>query len=328
MASQLEPGGHFQTGQVMLKIDPDDYELAVDQKQAELDQVQADYRIEEGQQAIAKQEFELLGQDVSETDRDLILRKPQLQTMAAKLKIAQAQLQQAKLDLKRTTIHAPFDALVLERNVNVGSHITTASAISQLVGIDSYWVQVSVPADQLKWITVPNTTGQTGSSVRIYNEAAWGKKIFRTGHVIRLSGTLEEAGRMAQLIVAVNDPLALKPGNSNLPSLIIDSYVRVEIQGKQLHDVFQVERTALQHDDTLHLFVDGQLDIRQVDILHRGPKHVIIHDGLVANELLITSDLSAPVANMPLRTEASSQLAKTGQVNEPQTAKPTKASEQ
>lgn len=328
MDQRLEPGGHFQTGQIMLKIDPDDYQLAVDQKQAEVDQVQANYRIEEGQQAIAKQEFELLGQDVSETDRDLILRKPQLQTMAAKLKIAQAQLKQSKLDLKRTTIHAPFNAMVLERNVNVGSHITTGSALSQLVGIDTYWVQVSVPVDQLKWITIPSSQNEIGSSVRIYNEAAWGQKAFRTGHVVRLSGTLEEAGRMAQLIVAVNDPLALDSDISNKPSLIIDSYVRVEIQGTKLQNVFRVARTALQHDDTLHLYVDGQLDIRHVDIVHRAPKHVIIREGLSANEMLITSDISAPVAQMPLRTESSNQLAKTGQANDPQTAKPTKASEQ
>jgi RND family efflux transporter MFP subunit len=324
---QLEPGGHFTKGQKMLQIDPSDYKLAVDEKQAEIEQVQADYRIEEGQQAIAKQEYELLGQSVSQQDQDLILRKPQLQTIAAKLKVAQSQLEQAKLDLDRTTINAPFNAMVISRNVNIGSHVTTGTALTELVGTDTYWVQVSVPVDQLKWITFPSKTNKYGSTVKIFNEAAWGKQTYRDGYVVRLSGSLEEEGRMAQLIVAVNDPIAI---NTNAPPLLLDSYVRVEILGTELQNVYRIPRTALQHDDQLHVFKDGKLDIRNITIVHRGPQFVLVTEGLHHDDLLITSDISAPVKSMPLRTESTSKLARGDeeQTQASETSKPANASEQ
>jgi RND family efflux transporter MFP subunit len=328
MDDHLEPGGRFEMGQLMLKIDPADFELAVDQKQAEVAQVEADYRIEEGQQAISKREYELLGQDVSEQDRDLMLRKPQMQTMAAKLKIAKAQLQQSKLDLQRTQITAPFNALVMERNVNVGSHVTTGTNLTQLVGTDIYWVQVALPVDQLKWITIPTGDDTIGSDVRVYNEAAWGKGVYRAGKVVRMEGGLEEMGRMAQLIVAVDDPIAIKPQNSDTPALLLDSYVRVEIDGKTLHDVYKIPRTLVQHDDQIHIFKDNALDIRDIHIVHRGPESVLVQKGLQPDEQLITSDLSAPVQDMPLRTEASSRLARTEAEAQAQTPSPAKASEQ
>lgn len=328
MDDHMEPGGKFKRGQTLFQIDPSDFELAIEQKQAAVDQVQAEYRIEQGQQATAKQEYELLGQDINEQDRDLILRKPQLQTIAAKLKSAQAQVEQAKLDLARTTISAPFNALVLERNVNIGSHITTGTALTQIVGTDTYWVQVSVPVDQLKWITIPSADIDTGSTVRIYNEAAWGKTVHRVGHVIRLAGSLEQQGRMAQLLVAVDDPIALKHGNTDTPPLLLDSYVRVEIDGTVLHDVYRIPRTALQHDDQIHLFKDGSLDVRDIKIIHRGPTDVIVESGIKPEEMLITSNLSAPVQNMPLRTESKSQMARTNQEAQPKPLEPQKALEQ
>ncbi|MFG0248851.1 MAG: efflux RND transporter periplasmic adaptor subunit [Phycisphaeraceae bacterium JB051] len=324
---QLEPGGQFEKGQIMLQIDPSDYKLAVDEKMAEIEQVQADYRIEEGQQAIAKQEYELLGQNVSEQDQDLILRKPQLQTIAAKLKVAQSQLEQAKLDLQRTTVNAPFNAMVIERNVNIGSHVTTGTTLTELVGTDTYWVQVSVPVDQLKWITFPSKANPQGSKVKVYNEAAWGSQTFRMGHVVRLSGSLEEEGRMAELIVAVQDPIAI---NSDAPPLLLDSYVRVEIIGTELQNVYRIPRTALQHGDQLHLYKDGKLDIRTITIVHRGPTDVLVSAGLNRDDMLVTSDISAPVNDMPLRTESTSKLARGDEQVKPaaDTAKPVNASEQ
>ncbi len=324
---QLEPGGHFVKGQKMIQIDPSDYKLAVDEKMAQIEQVQADYRIEEGQQAIAKQEYELLGQSVSEQDQDLILRKPQLQTIAAKLKVAQSQLEQAKLDLDRTTVNAPFNALVIDRNVNIGSHVSTGSALTELVGTDTYWVQVSIPVDQLKWITFPSKSNPKGSKVKVYNEAAWGSQTYRMGHVVRLSGSLEEEGRMAQLIVAVDDPIAI---NSDAPPLLLDSYVRVEIIGTELQNVYRIPRTALQHGDQLHLFKDGKLDIRDITIVHRGPMDVLVSAGLNRDDMLVTSDISAPVNQMPLRTESMSKLARGDEEVKPvaDTVKPDKASEQ
>lgn len=300
---QLEPGGFLKQDQTILKIEDTDYKLAKLLRQAELDQVQADYRIEQGQQAIAKREYELLGQDINEQDRDLILRKPQLQIVAAQLEAAKSKLDQAELDLKRTTIKAPFNAIVLERNINIGSHVTTGSTLANLVGTDVYWIKISVPVDQLKWIHIPNAINPQGSNVRIFNETAWGKTFHRIGQVIRLAGNLEAQGRMAQLIVAVKNPLTYLDNGKMTPPLLLDSYVRVEINGSTLKNIFKIPRDIIQHDNTIFVYKDQKLDIRPVMIVHRGPDHVYVQSGLNNQEWIITTKIDAPIQDMPLRTK-------------------------
>ena len=52
-------------------------------------------KVEEGNQAIAKQEYKLLGEIISEEDRELVLREPQLASIKAAQESAQAALDKA-----------------------------------------------------------------------------------------------------------------------------------------------------------------------------------------------------------------------------------------
>jgi RND family efflux transporter MFP subunit len=304
VSDDLEPGGLFSTGDELLRIDPRDYELAVLQRESEVAQAQSTLRLEQGQQTIARREFEILNESMQDDDRDLVLRKPQLESVRAQLALAKAKLEQAKLDLQRSRIRAPFNAIVESSPVDVGTRVTSASTLATLAGTDSCWLEVSVPVKQLKWIDIPRGSATQGSRVRITNPVAWGAGAFREGHVIRLAGDLEEEGRMARLIVEVDDPFTLKPENSDKPVMLMGSYVSVEIAGRPLEQVATIAREHLRDGDRLWIMgADATLEIRTVDIVFRGHQQVLVADGIKAGEQLVVTDMAAPVAGMPLRSK-------------------------
>jgi len=302
MADAFLPGGHLAAGAELLRIDPDDYRLTVDQLGGEVAKAEAELRLEEGNQLVAQKEYELFGSEVSEAERALMLRQPQLDSLRAALVAAEARLAKARLDLERTGVHAPFNAVVVSREVNLGAYVSTATPLGQLAGTDSYWIEAAVPASQLRWIQVPGAGRGEGSRVRVFDESAWGGGRFREGRVLRVAADLEEQGRMARLLVEVPDPLALKKGNRNLPVLLLGAYVRVEIDGEALAGVVPVARTELRDGDTAWVMSsDKKLEIRPLQVAFRGRDEVLVSEGLEDGELLVTSSLSTPVAGMELR---------------------------
>jgi len=301
----LTPGGRFQAGQRILQIDPGDYQLAVRQRSCDLVCAQSEQTVEAGRQSVARREYELLGQDVSESDKELLLRRPQLAMAGAAVEEAEAALEQAKLNLERTVVTAPFNAIVQSRGVDVGSHVNPGAALASMVGTDEYWVRVSVPAHQLRWIELAGADGQGGSPVRVSWESGWGLGVSRRGVAQRLMTNLETAGRMAQVLVAVRDPLELALAPDRRHPLVLDSYVRVEIEGREVEGVVVVPRTALRDGGKVWVMAGGsKLDIRDVTIAWSGAEEVYASRGLNAGEKLIVSDLGAPVQGMAIRTAA------------------------
>jgi len=342
------PGGLFSAGEEMLRIDPADYELAVERLTAdvrqlegtwqkarndvalrETDVIKADsaYKTELGRQSVAQREYELLGRTVTAEDLELVLRKPELEAAKAECAAARASraaaaatssaaraaldasrvaLRQAELDLARTVVRAPFNAVVRSRSAHLGSQASPSSPVAELAGTDAYWVEVCVPVDHLKWLRVPRRAGERGSPARVHHEAAWGAEAHRSGEVLRLAAELEPQGRMARLLVTVRDPLGLRPAAPADRPLILGSYVRVAIEGRALADAVRVSRTALREGGLVWVMTgEDTLDIRAVEIAWSDREHVYVSAGLNAGDLLVTSNLGAPVQGMALRTAPS-----------------------
>lgn len=182
------------------------------------------------------------------------------------------------------------------------------SQLVTLIGTDEAWIEAKVFSDQLKWLDIPKGNGDLGANVTIRNTGVWGEDRFRTGRVLCLLGELETQGRLARLLVTVDDPFCLKPQNLNLPQLLMGSYISAEVEGRTLSDVFPIKRSHLRDNDTVWIMDDGgQLEIRQVHIVFRGPDRVYVTEGLTENEKLVVTDIAAPVAGMPLRVDGAEE---------------------
>lgn len=313
ISENLIPGGRFKKGEELLAIDPSDYQITVRQIASEVARVESDIQVELGRQKVAEKEFELLGESVSAEEKSLMLREPQMENNRALLEGTMARLEQAQLDLKRTSVKAPFNAVVMSRDVNLGTRVTPSTTLAMLVGSDSYWVEAPVPASQLQWISIDQEDEASGSPVQIYDSAAWGPDRSRGGRLVGLTAMVEENGRMAKLLAEIPDPLGLQPNSSGQPKLLLGSYVRVEISGKLLPQAAAIERDLIHNGDQLWIMdEEGRLDIRTVEIAFRGLEQVLITDGVSHGEKLITTNLPSPVQGMTLRlkeTESSDHAA-------------------
>jgi len=295
-------GGLLKKETGILQIDDTDYKLALARKQSTVVNARYALSLEQGHQAVAKREWELLnaGTDTSE-DAALALRKPHLEKVLADLAAAEAELDQAILNHRRTNIFSPFNAIIGKAYVEVGSQITTQDSLAELIATDEYWIQVSIPVDRLQWITIPGNYKENGASAQISYRN--GHRL--TGTVIKLLSDLETEGRMARLLVSVKDPLGLKTTTGNgQPPLLIGEYVHVSISGNTVDAVYKIPRTALR--DNKYIWIAGQnmkLQIRSVKPFWRDRDFVLIRDGLTPGERIIISELATPIADMLLNIE-------------------------
>lgn len=309
----VTPGGIVEKGQVLFTIDSRDYETVVKQRESEVAQARLNLRLESGSQTVARQEYSMLEEVIDAQDQDLLLRKPHLEQVKASLDAAEALLARARLDVQRCTIRAPFNAIIKDKYQDVGARVSTTSALVSLTGIDEYWVKVSISEPKLRWIQIPVISGQEGSKAKIFNLTSWKNGQFREGQVIKLIGELEEQGRMAQVLVSVKDPLSLHQ-EVDVPPLLIGSYVRVEIEGVPLENVFEIQREYLRDGHFVWIMnEENKLEIRPVDILFPGKDQVYISNNLREGERMVTTDLSAPVEGMALRTGDMRPEAESGQ---------------
>jgi RND family efflux transporter MFP subunit len=295
---ELVAGGRFKVGQPILRIDPRDYKLAVESFRSEVNRAKLETRIEKRRGEVAKREWDSFGEmDVTEEQRALAQREPQLETAKLALKAAQSALKKAQLDLTRTTLRAPFNAMVVSEDVDTGQLINPQTPVARLVGTDEYHVQVSVPVASLRTVR-PRSTDSPGSETTIVQRVGQ-ETIERRGEVIRQLPDLDPGGAMARILVRIENPLG-KPGD--LP-LLLGSFVDVAIGAAPIEDAIRLPRVALRNGGSVYVMNDRNvLEIREVQIAWAEPDAVIVTGGLQSNERIVTSRIPTPVPNMPLRT--------------------------
>lgn len=302
----LIPGGIVQEGETLVRIDSRDYEAVVKLRESELAKAELNLKVEQGSQLVAQQEYKMLDDIIQDQDQELILRKPHLQEAQAALEAAEAALAKAQLDVERCTVKSPFNGIIQSKLVDVGAQVTSTSALLDIMGTDEYWIEALVPVDQLKWIAIPKHNDQPGSPVKVF-DSTWQQDTYRQGEVIRLLGQVEEQGRLAQLLVSVKDPLALKSNSPGEPAVLVDSYVRVEIEGTTLSNVFAISRDYLHDGQNIWIMdKEDRLKILPVEILFRDKDMVYLSNGLRSGDRIVTTDISAPVDGMLLRLDGSS----------------------
>lgn len=296
---KFEPGILVQKGQLLIKIEDRDFKLALQEAESEVNFAAASARVEEGNQLLVKEQVKMYDEKVPKEDEEFMFRIPQLLAAKSKLEQAKAKLNLARLNLERTTFKAPFTSLVMERKVETGKRIAVGQELGYLVDVTRYWLKVSLPIQHLRWIDGLGTQSNSGAKVIIKDKVAWGEQT-REGRVLRKLGTLEEKTRLAQLLVEVEDPLALN-SPAGTPNMILESIVQVEIEGSVLKQHFRIPRFLLRKNNTLWVSREDKLQIISPKITMMDTNYAYIHKGLLNNEKVIHTNLSRVSEGLPLK---------------------------
>lgn len=305
------PGGFVKKNQPLLQIDPSDYRNTLELRKSELLQSKTTLDTEMGRQQIAEQDLMLITNDslfkdnpLSADERQLILRQPQLNAVKATIVGAKASVDQAQLNLERTTIRAPFDAHILSQNVTAGSQVGPGDDLGRLVGTEYYWVTATVPVSKLQWLHFPENDKDRGSDVLIKNSTAWPEEQYREGYLDKEIGALDGQTRLARVLVKVADPLAKKTDLEGKPKLMIGTFVEVDIQANKLDNVVRLSRDYIRSNETVWVMKEGKLEIREVDIVLTDNDYAYIHKGLEEGEQIVITDLSTVSNGIGLRTRS------------------------
>lgn len=300
---EVTPGGKLKAGEVAARLDDHDFVLAVKQAEADIAGIQARIVIESGQAEIGKRELSRLSRNLTETQKSLVLREPQMAQLRAELASAEAALAQARNAAAKTEVIVPFDLIVISESIEPGSVLTQGAEAAQVVASDMFHVVLTVPAAALEWIDL-----DTGQLVRISQKGVWRDGQERTGQLARMSSSLSETGRMAELIADVPDPLALLPENKGSPPLLLGSFVNVTLSGRPIEGAVSLNRAHLRDNDTVWVMTpEDKLEIRKVEVAWRGAETVLVSEGLEDGERIITTILSAISPGMAVRTNSGEQ---------------------
>jgi RND family efflux transporter MFP subunit len=359
----LQRGRLLEAGTVILRIDPASYELAVARRQAALDSARAELvelevrqanteasiEIERRALSLAERDLErsrtLLGRGntsqalVDEAETAVLERQQRLQelenqlrlipaersVLEASIALQQAELEEARLDLERTTIRMPFDGRVAEVDVEPTQFVGVGQVVAVADGIDVAEIEAQFPIGQLAPLVradvdistlpagelsaVPRQFG-LDAAVRLRTQgitAAWDARFDRIGE------GMDPQTRTMGVIVAVDEPYRKAiPGKR--PPLVKDMFVEVELRGRPWEGAIVVPRIATHRNDdgeTVLYLADGsgRLEIRPVTL---GPVQgdlAVVEAGLEPGERVVVSDLIPAIAGMRLDASPDTALA-------------------
>jgi RND family efflux transporter MFP subunit len=295
-------GGFFAAGEILVRLDARDFELALARANAQVEQAKVRLAREQAEAEVARKEWREVGAGEA---GPLVLREPQIAEAHAALSAAEAELAKAELDLDRTRIRAPFAGRIRSKEADLGQFVNRGASLARIYAVDYAEVRLPVPDDELAYLDIPlvyrGEQDRRGPAVEISAEFAGAKHSWR-GTIVRTEGEIDARSRMVHLVARVEDPYARLAG-SERPPLAVGLFVHAEIAGRVAPGVVELPRSALRPGDQV-LIVDAEdrLRFRPVGVLRATATSVILRGGVADGERVCLSPLDVVTDGMRVRT--------------------------
>jgi len=294
-------GGIFKKGETLIRVDPSDYNVAVVRAQAAVAQAQQVLSREIAEGDIARQDYEELGRGEPSA---LALREPQKAQAEAALQAANADLDNARLQLSRTSVKAPFAGRVRSKASDMGQFVTPGSRLGRIFSTDIVEVRLPFTDADMAKVDLPiafvaktrdEATPVTLSSVIGGVRQEW------TGYIMRTEATYDTQSRALFAIAEVFDPYgdgASENGVPIAPGLFVDA----EIQGKIFENAITIPRDGLRVNDEIYTVDNkGQAEIRKVTVIDSTHQRAVLSSGVEAGELVVLSPMERSRVSIPLK---------------------------
>lgn len=311
---QFVAGGYFREGDVLLRIDPRDYELAV---------IKAEARVAEAAQNLARQEAEAeqaarewaeLG---SGEANDLVLRKPQMLEAKARLKSARADLSEVQLRLERTEITAPFTGRMVRKHVDIGQVIAPGLRAADIYSTQSLEVRLPLTDSQVALLDLPfsrDVDVEDLPSVQLVASFA-GEERQWAATIVRTESMIDAKSRVIYAVASVA-PAMIEAAEDHVP-LAVGMFVEARIEGRYFDHVVGIPREAVRQDGTvLVVGTDSRLHFRDVEILQSTRDTAFVRLDIAEGERICTSPIDLPTENMEVVVAGDGSVSESSLANE------------
>lgn len=303
------PGGFFRRGDMLLRVDDADYQAALSRSEAALASARSALQLEQGQADVAQREWDRLPPDQQAriVGKDLYLRKPQLAEAEARLVAAEADLEEAKRDLARTRILAPYDGLVSSKSADIGQYINAGSTLAETFAIDYAEVRLPIPETRLAWLDLPGATAlatsdmEGGPSVTLSSDIGGSVQQWE-GYLSRTEGVLDTRTRVLYAVVRVQDPYGVHDSGREVP-LRVGTFVNASIAGSVLENVYVLPRHTLQGNNIVWVAdQENRLRSRTVQVVTVNGDEAYVSEGFEPGDRLVLTRMENPLNGMAIQT--------------------------
>jgi RND family efflux transporter MFP subunit len=297
VSASFAEGGRFKANETLIKIEDSDYRLAVTSAEARLAEAAVRLEQELADARIKSKQWEEWVHDGEPTP--LALNKPQVAEAQAKLRAAEADLDNARLNLGRTNITVPFDGRVLERNIGVGQFVSGATTLGRVFATNTVEIRLPLTDSQLGELALPiGFVAQEGKAPHVNLKANIGgtDRIWK-GRIARVNASVDSQSRLVYAIAEVEDPYG-EAADRGMP-LAVGLFVSADIEGVVPHDALVMPRNALRGEDKVYVINDAnKLEIRTVDLLSTSVDRIVVMSGVSAGEKVVTSPVRSAYSGM------------------------------
>jgi RND family efflux transporter MFP subunit len=303
----LVSGGFFAKAEPLLRIEPLDYEVALEQSRAQVARAESDLA---NARTGHKRMMDLSARRAaSDAQRDDAINR--LRVAEAAKRQADATLEKSLRDLERTTIVAPYDGRVRSERVDVGQFVNRGATVATIYAVDYVEVRLPIPDEQVAFLELPLLYDEDSDSspVGVTLRARFGGREHEwQGEVMRTEGELDPRTRMVNVVARVPEPYARTLGR---PPLSVGLFVEADIVGARVDGVVVLPRSALRTDNQV-LIVDAEdrLRFRDVQVLRLSRDEVLIGAGLARGDRVCISPISTAIEGMRVRIHQA--MAETG----------------
>lgn len=279
LSDQVRQQGAFQHRDVLVRLDDRDYQTALELVTAQLREAEVALQQEQARSEQAARDWQRLNQQ--QEPSDLVLRKPQLMAAQARLSAVEAQVEQAKLNLERTRIRAPFTGSSTKLHVGLGQYVTPGTPLAEVVSTQDLEVVLPVSA---QWRHLLPDNGE-GTEVMLQSQS--GEAV--SAKLVRQADFIDPNNRQLKLVASIDK-------QDTGGNLIAGDFVSASIKSKALEKVAVLPIESLVNGDSVWELVDGRLQKRQVNIVWKDSQQVYIDSGLAQGALVNTTALAHVVS--------------------------------
>ncbi|GAA0540403.1 efflux RND transporter periplasmic adaptor subunit [Rheinheimera aquimaris] len=308
VADNFIEGGFFNKGDLLVRVEQADYQTNVKAAEASLANAQSALEEEKARGRVAEEEWR------SFTDGkapELGLRRPQLAGALANVRSAEAELERAQRDLKRTEIRAPFAGMVKSRSVNLGQFISRGNQIGTIYGTDIAEVRLPITDNDSAFVQLPDFTDDDIKPEVVLTAVVGGEVMQWPAKLVRTEGVLDERSRVIYAVAQIVDPYQ-RDGNSDKAPLRFGRFVQAEVLGDATSQVVVVPRhLLLAQQQILVVDKDNQLQFRTVQLERTDDRFAYVRSGFADGDRLATSAIANPLAGTLVRvaSEQTEQVA-------------------
>lgn len=324
VSPQFVAGGQFKKGDVLLRIEEADFNVAVLRAEAAVARAEQVVVRELAEGQIAAEDWLDLGRGGEASP--LTLRKPQLAEAEAGMKSAMADLDNAKLQLARTVVRAPFNGRISERFADIGQFISPGTRLASCFSTETIEVPLSLNDADLTRLGLPVSMGINSDVPRpdvVLSAVIAGKMRQWHGQIVRTDGVFNPQTRTISAIAEVKDPFGKGMSEDGFP-LPPGLFVDAEIVGRTLESAIVIPRDSLRPEDKVYVVDDqGEAQSRDAIVLDTNADRAVIESGVEAGELVIISPLEKSQISLKFKVLDANDPSKI--IIEPPAPKPSEA---